>query len=171
MNTNKIRKNDKVILNVPFTLPHYTSKTLPVGTELIVWKAKQDGTLLCSCLTTSSSVTIKASDVTKVVRNCPMPKVGDVFSSSWGYEQTNQTFFQVVGVRNKSIVVREIGADRRYDGPMCGHAKPLVNKFVGDEKTHVVKFDGSDRPYFKWTSFAHAWPTDPSKEHFFSEWH
>lgn len=35
--------------------------------------------------------------------------VGDVFASSWGYEQTNVSFYQVVSVHGKkTVMVREI---------------------------------------------------------------
>jgi hypothetical protein len=35
--------------------------------------------------------------------------VGDVFVSSWGYEQTNVTFYQVLSVHGKkTVTVREI---------------------------------------------------------------
>ncbi len=35
--------------------------------------------------------------------------VGDIFVSSWGYEQTNVTFYQVLSVHGKkTVTVREI---------------------------------------------------------------
>ena len=37
-------------------------------------------------------------------------KIGDIFSYSWGYEQTNINYFQVVALKGeKSVVIREIG--------------------------------------------------------------
>jgi hypothetical protein len=35
-------------------------------------------------------------------------RVGDILSASWGYEQTNVDFYQVVSVNGKTITVREI---------------------------------------------------------------
>ncbi len=36
-------------------------------------------------------------------------KIGDIFHYSWGYEQTNANYFQVVGLRGrKQIIIREI---------------------------------------------------------------
>lgn len=36
------------------------------------------------------------------------PKVGDVMVSSWGYEQTNVDFYQVVGVTAASVKLRKV---------------------------------------------------------------
>ena len=37
-------------------------------------------------------------------------KVGDIFHYSWGYEQTNVNYFQVVSLKGtKQVVIREIG--------------------------------------------------------------
>lgn len=42
-------------------------------------------------------------------------KVGHVFVSQWGYEQTNVTFYQVISLHGKQTVcVREIGAYSNY---------------------------------------------------------
>lgn len=36
-------------------------------------------------------------------------KVGDLFSSSWGYDQTNVDFYQVIAVKGKTFTIRPIG--------------------------------------------------------------
>lgn len=167
----KIKKNDKVTLNTAHRLP-YGDKPLPPGTELIVWKAKRDGTLACSCKAShGSTVYLKTTDVTLMVRNCPMPKVGDLFYSSWGYEQTNIDFYQVTAVNKKMVDLTPIAGAATYDQTMAGNTKPVPNKFTGDFKAHLVRFDGEDRPYFRLNSYSSAWPTTADETHFFSEWH
>lgn len=47
-------------------------------------------------------------------------KEGDLLYTSWGYEQTNIEFFQVVTVKEKSVIVREIAQDKRYTQSMAG---------------------------------------------------
>jgi len=37
-------------------------------------------------------------------------KPGDIFSSSWGYDQTNVDFYAVVAAKPKSLIVQRIGA-------------------------------------------------------------
>ena len=39
--------------------------------------------------------------------------VGDIFSTSWGYDQTNVEFFEVVRVTKASAVLRRIGSEVR----------------------------------------------------------
>lgn len=74
-------------------------------------------------------------------------EIGQVFVGSWGYEQTNIDFYQVVGVTAKSVRLHEIkqhkewkktesGAEDRTAG---GYATPLKNEFVG--KAFTRRYD------------------------------
>lgn len=64
--------------------------------------------------------------------------VGDLFYVSWGYEQTNYNFFQVVGLRGKhTIIVRENERLRAPYGFMCGLSRPIRNRFDGEERYTV----------------------------------
>jgi hypothetical protein len=165
-----IRKNDKVTLNQPF-VPSWSKHEIPAGTEMIVWRSRRDGTLICSCEATHGmSFYVKADRVTKVVRNCPMPKVGDLFYSSWGYDQTNIDFYQVTTVRNKMVGLTPIAGKAKYDQAMAGYTTPVPNHFTGEQKMHLVRFNSNDKPYFKLNSYSSAWPTKPNSSHFFSEW-
>ena len=69
--------------------------------------------------------------------------VGDLFYVSWGYDQTNYTYYQVVGLRGKhTIVVRENMAHRASFGFMQGLSRPLRNQFRDDERhTLRTRFD------------------------------
>lgn len=50
-------------------------------------------------------------------------KVGDLFYCSWGYEQTNVDFFQVIAlVGESSVRIREVAPKRISDNPTCGMA-------------------------------------------------
>ena len=56
-------------------------------------------------------------------------QIGDIFSSSWGYEQTNVDFYEVVRKTAKMIELRAIGKRIEGDqGPMSGtaYADPSV---------------------------------------------
>ncbi len=166
-----MKKNDKVILTGA-TKAEYSNDLIPAGTEMFVWKAGRDGNLRCSYKGKygSSSLTVKASNVTPVARNCQMPKVGDLFAANWGYEQTQTTWFQITEVKNKNVVVREISEKRTYEGPMNGHAVPVKNSFCSEPQSKVVRFNAEDEPYFKMASYATAFRADESPR-FFSEWH
>lgn len=61
-------------------------------------------------------------------------KISDIFEASWGYEQINVNYYQVVGFRGKSMVlVREIAANRKETGYLSGVCTPAENCFISDE--------------------------------------
>ena len=94
--------------------------------------------------------------------------VGDVFVSSWGYEQTNTDYYQVVGLTagNKSVKVRKISHNTKQTGMMCGESTPLLNNFIGDVQTKRLNGDG-----FRVNSFSYAFKTLPNKPHYCSWYH
>lgn len=96
--------------------------------------------------------------VEREARNAPHNlKVRDVLVSSWGHEQTNVDFYEVVRLVGKSSVeLREIRADKKSDGPqtMTGTSLPLVGQYQGE--AFRKKADG--RGYVKLSSFNGAAP-------------
>lgn len=57
--------------------------------------------------------------------------VGDIFVYSWGWEQTNVSFYEVVEKRGAStVILREIGAERTETGRLCGEAVPCPGQFL-----------------------------------------
>ncbi len=79
---------------------------------------------------------------------------GEIFSASWGYDQTNVDFYEVVEVKGKMIVVREIAAKSSHPGadsvvPVPGHfvgpaklVKPTSGGFKVDDH-YASKWDGN----------------------------
>ena len=73
-------------------------------------------------------------------------KVGDIFYTMWGYDQTNIDFYEVVAVRGSRIDLRElhqqyVGHDGNYDSvvPATGE-----NRFKDDEiHTVSARADGT----------------------------
>ncbi|EMJ2323810.1 hypothetical protein V7L32_004279 [Salmonella enterica] len=68
-------------------------------------------------------------------------KVGDIFASQWGYEQTNVTFYQVISLHGKQTVcVREIGAYSNYSSlKMTGTKKAKPGEFKGESLKRRVR--------------------------------
>jgi hypothetical protein len=67
-------------------------------------------------------------------------KPGDIFVSSWGYDQTNIDFYQVVKVSGKSIIFRPIEQIHVRDtGFMSEAVIAKKNAFTGDSFRKVVK--------------------------------
>jgi hypothetical protein len=64
--------------------------------------------------------------------------VGDIIVNSWGYDQTNVDFHQVVRVGPKSVYTREIAGETVPSegfSPMAGHTRPLKDQFKSEEVT------------------------------------
>ncbi|MCR6574331.1 hypothetical protein [Campylobacter insulaenigrae] len=61
-------------------------------------------------------------------------KVGDLFYSSWGYEQTNIDFYQVIATSKKTIWMAKIEANVYYENWHGGKKSPKKNSFIFDEK-------------------------------------
>ena len=59
-------------------------------------------------------------------------KVGDIFSSSWGYDQTNVDFFQCVDVKGKMVVVREISSKLSHSDRGADYVVAAPNHFTGE---------------------------------------
>ena len=62
--------------------------------------------------------------------------VGDVFHCSWGFEQTQCEFYQVVAKPSpKTVIIRQIaGAHVRTHGWASEELRPVVDSFVGEEE-------------------------------------
>lgn len=90
--------------------------------------------------------------------------VNDVFASSWGYEQTNVSFYQVIALHGKkSVTVREISgevveSDKYYNGKV----KPRLNNFIGEPFKKQVNERGN-RPALRIESFESAYLTNPDR--------
>jgi len=96
-------------------------------------------------------------------------KVGDIFVNSWGWEQTNIDYFQVVAKPTaKTVIVREIALERvegteQPHGMACD-VRPVPNEFIGEEmKKRIDNYGG-----FKVNSFSSARPTEANKKHYMS---
>lgn len=60
-------------------------------------------------------------------------KVGDLFESSWGYEQTNVNFFQVIAlVGESSVRVREVYPELIEEDPISGMSADRTYKITNE---------------------------------------
>lgn len=66
-------------------------------------------------------------------------KVGDIFYNSWGYDQTNIDWYQVLEVKKKTILIKRIVGDYKEDGFMCGKTVPLKDTFSERNPESLLK--------------------------------
>lgn len=89
-------------------------------------------------------------------------KVGDIFKSSWGYDQTNIDFYQVIAVTGKTATICAIGQLSEEDGFMSGKCVPAPGKFIGKpSKKRIQKMSVDSDAYFRINSCANAWKIVP----------
>jgi len=102
----------------------------------------------------------------RVVKMASAVIVGDIFVSSWGYDQTNVDFYQVVKTLPSMIIIREIEKQLvRGRGEPTEYVMPMVNKFIGVPLRKKVQ-DYQGRAYVRLNSFssAHKWDGKPQQQ-------
>lgn len=84
--------------------------------------------------------------------------LGDVLRCSWGYDQTNIEYFQVVElVGLRKVKIQAIACESVETEFMQGKSVPAVGQFIGEPMLKVVSDSGSVRIY----SFASAYKLEP----------
>lgn len=117
-------------------------------------------------------------------------QVGDIFSSSWGYEQTNVDFYQVIElVGETSVRVREVIPPMIDEKPTCSMAAdrtykltrellpPTRSIFIKDQEKGDLKrlksydADGVSHPLFKVSSTHNAYYCEPGEVTEYESWY
>jgi len=83
--------------------------------------------------------------------------VGHVFSNSWGYDQTNIDYYEVVATTDWTVTLRAIAQNAREDGFMRGTCQPVRGKYVGKEITKRIQLMDDGKPY---VPCKHGWMSD-----------
>lgn len=103
-------------------------------------------------------------------------KVGDLFHYSWGYDQTNCEFYQVIAVKGKTATLQRISSKSvpNTQGFMSEQVSPMKDAFIqspyGDDvikKRIQASYDG--KPYFS-MSFGSLTQTTENSTHY-SSWY
>ena len=120
-------------------------------------------------------------------------KVGDLFHASWGYDQTNNDFFQVVAlVGEQSVRVREVypvceeaeatcwaAEDRVFSTNTRGVLLPAAKSsvFIKDQergdlkRIQVSKYGNQEDVYFRLDSFAFAHKCEGETTKVYESWY
>ena len=77
-------------------------------------------------------------------------RVGDLFYESWGYDQTNVDFYEVVELKGKATaILREIGKEYIDGFQWSGTVRPCRGQYRGEpfqSRTSVSTWNGPDKP-------------------------
>ena len=93
-------------------------------------------------------------------------QVGDLFACSWGYDQTQVDFYEVVGLTpsGKSVRVQKVHQENVTDPRKSSYrVKPVQGSYAGPVETKRIKDVtwGSEVKYaFKVNSYSNAYKSD-----------
>lgn len=77
---------------------------------------------------------------TQAAKDAPLPfSVGEIFMSTWGYEQTNRDFYEITRVGEKAVWLRELRQERD-GGWEGGNTKPVPGSYCSEEFMKVPQF-------------------------------
>ena len=94
-----------------------------------VWYGYKDEATIKKALDNAEKATTTKSET----KNKYGVKVGDIFSASWGYEQTQVDFFQVIAlVGESSVRVREVYPRMIEENPTCSMAADRTYKLTNE---------------------------------------
>lgn len=65
-------------------------------------------------------------------------EIGTILYSSWGYDQTNVDFYQVVEKKGLKVVIREIRQISSKEKGFTAYVEPLKDKFIGEPEAHII---------------------------------
>jgi len=87
---------------------------------------------------------LKLEKAEQAIKNRANVKVGDIFHTSWGYDQTNVEFFQVIEKPTPArVMVRPISMQSEDDGYMSARVKPVKDSFIGEHKKCTISYNGN----------------------------
>lgn len=89
-------------------------------------------------------------------------KPGDIFRSSWGYDQTNIDYYQIVAISGQMATLSRIGAMSEETGFMSGESVPCPDHFIGKQfRRRIQKMTIESEPFFRVNSCANAYRMKP----------
>jgi len=156
-----------------------------------LWYARETAERLALAQKITGDTATTAAATEKEPANKYGVQVGDIFSASWGWEQTNNDFFQVVAlVGSSSVRVREVCPPITKSTPVSGMSEDRTysitrdilppkpySVFIKDQEHGDVKrlksymADGVSNPLFKLSSYADAYYCAPGEHKAYESWY
>ena len=89
-------------------------------------------------------------------------EVGDVFRSSWGYDQTNIDYYEVISVSGKTATFCKISQLSENTAYLQGDCVPNPGSFIGNPfKKLIQKSSVDSEAYIRINSFSNAYKIKP----------
>lgn len=92
-------------------------------------------------------------------------KVGDILYSSWGYDQTNISWYQVTKVIGKAVEIRELAYQVTGTYGSNDTVVPVPNRFSGPPMRKLPQRGYQGKVIIRINSYANAYPWDGDPVH------
>lgn len=93
--------------------------------------------------------------------------VGDIWYSTWGYEQTNVDFYEVTKVTKCMVTLTRIGSEKDESGWCQGTCTPKPGCYIGKPIRRKFSMYG-EQLLVSVNSYANAYPWDGKPKHYTS---
>ena len=159
----KVLKTESGTLQTKYCLQIWRPKALkPYANYYFKTEAERDAYIQNAVKCHESSLKLKAEH--KAARmgtqeQIDAVKIGDIFHFSWGYEQTNCDFFQVVAKRGKMVDIKAINAkstEQSTGNSMSDYRLPEKDAFVDDQTTTKRLQFSEGTPYLNMASYGYC---------------
>jgi putative cell wall-binding protein len=127
-------------------------------------KAMEYATKFVNTQTSKVNEKAERNENRKTILASDFYKIGDIVVNTWGYEQTNVDFFQVIKITNRSIMVKAI-RQSVVDGSIYSHGMacevvPSPNNFINN----------NDKPSYTLRVYENGRLSSPESYYYMKKW-
>jgi len=108
----------------------YGKQAAPIANYIYRDEARRAAAIGSAFESRRKSLAFKAERKAKRVAWVPDYKVGELLKTHWGYDQTNIEYFEVVEVKGKHVILREIGQETVQTGRDQGKCVPMPGQYL-----------------------------------------
>jgi hypothetical protein len=117
----------------------YGKQAKPVFNYIYRDEARRNAAVADAFVSRRKSLAFKDERKAKRVAWVPDYKVGELLKTHWGYDQTNIEYFEVVEVKGKHVILREIAQETVPTGHDQGKCVPMPGQYL------APRFEGDDQ--------------------------
>lgn len=150
--------------NVVYGLVFYGKQSKPVFHYRFKSEASRAAEIAKAFESRQKSIEFKKAEKAKRLEWVPGFEIGDLFRSSWGYDQTNIDYYEVVAVSGKMLTLRKIAQEREETGWEQGKCVPVPGQYIGEAFRKLAQSYSAKGPkdgYISIASYANAYYMKP----------
>ena len=121
------------LCGAPYAAVFFGNQSKPVGHYKFKSPEKREDYIKRAFEAQANSITSKTKRKAERVKIGNKLQVGHILKSSWGYDQTNVDFYQVLEVKSASVIICKISSTEiEATGWAQGKVVPVIDTFLGE---------------------------------------